>query len=90
MIKTFIFVEDGSIDIDELKSNIGDGVLVVPYRQGAAPPQIQQPREPVSEWDDNSYRETKRVLERLFNGDYKMSKKLRYELERLYGDYYVL
>lgn len=48
MIKTFIFVEDGSVDLDELKSSVGDDVLVVPYRQGATPPAIQQPREPVS------------------------------------------
>ena len=90
MIKTFIFVEEGSVDLNELKNSVGDGVLVVPYRQGATPPTIQQPREPVSEWGDNSYRETKRVLDGLLNGGYKMSKKLRYELERLYGDYYVL
>lgn len=48
MIKTFIFVEDGSVDLDELKSSVGDDVLVIPYRQGATPPAIQQPREPVS------------------------------------------
>lgn len=47
MIKTFIFVEDGSVDLDELKSSVGDDVLVIPYRQGAAPPEIRQPREPV-------------------------------------------
>ena len=35
MIKTFIFVEDGSVDLDELKSSVGDDVLVVPYRQAA-------------------------------------------------------
>lgn len=34
MIKTFIFVEDGSVDLDELKSSVGDDVLVIPYRQG--------------------------------------------------------
>lgn len=48
MIKTFIFVEDGSVDLDELKSNVGDDVLVIPYRQGSTPPTIQQPREPVA------------------------------------------
>lgn len=53
MIKTFIFVEDGSVDLDELKSNVGDDVLVIPYRQGAAPPAIQQPREPVSRREVN-------------------------------------
>ena len=88
MIKTFIFAEDGSVDIDELKEKLGNDVLVVPYRQGATPPQIQQPREPVSEWNDKSYSETKKVLERILNGDYKMSKKLRKELDDLYADYY--
>lgn len=55
MIKTFIFVEDGSVDLDELKGAVGDDVLVVPYRQGAAPPQIQQPRKPISRHGDSSY-----------------------------------
>ena len=49
MIKTFIFVEDGSVDLDELKSSVGDDVLVISYRQGATPPAIQQPKEPVSQ-----------------------------------------
>lgn len=53
MIKTFIFVEDGSVDLDELKSSVGDDVLVISYRQGATPPAIQQPREPVSRREVN-------------------------------------
>ena len=53
MIKTFIFVEDGSVDLDELKNSVGDDVLVIPYRQGATPPAIQQPREPVSRREVN-------------------------------------
>lgn len=53
MIKTFIFVEDGSVDLDELKSSVGDDVLVISYRQGATPPTIQQPREPVSRREVN-------------------------------------
>lgn len=53
MIKTFIFVEDGSVDLDELKSSVGDDVLVISYRQGTTPPAIQQPREPVSRREVN-------------------------------------
>lgn len=53
MIKTFIFAEDGSVDLDELKNSVGDDVLVIPYRQGSAPPAIQQPREPVSRREVN-------------------------------------
>jgi hypothetical protein len=89
MIKTFIFVEDGSVDLDELKSSVGDDVLVISYRQGATPPAIQQPCEPVSQWNDKSYSETKKVLEKILYGNYKMSKKLCGELELLYVDYYV-
>lgn len=88
MIKTFIFVEDGSVDLDELKNSVGDDVLVIPYRQGATPPAIQQPREPVSQWNDKSYSETKKVLEKILDGNYKMSKKLRELLDTLYVDYY--
>ena len=50
MIKTFIFVEDGSVDLDELKSSVGDDVLVIPYRQGAAPPEIRQLKVNYTEW----------------------------------------
>lgn len=89
MIKTFIFVEDGSIDLDEIKNSVGSDVHIVQYRQGSRPPEIQQPREPVSQWNDRSYSETKKVLEKILDGDYKMSKKLRDELESLYTDYYV-
>lgn len=89
MIKTFIFVEDGSVDIDELQNSVGSDVHIVPNRQGSRPPEIQQPREPVSQWEDRSYSETKKVLENILDGNYKMSKKLRDELESLYADYYV-
>lgn len=51
-------------------------------------PEIQQPREPVSQMNDKSYSETKKVLEKILDGNYKMSKKLRGELELLYVDYY--
>lgn len=89
MIKTFIFVEDGSVDTDKLQASVGDDVLIVTYRQGAVPPAIQQPREPVSRWDDKSYYETREVLTKILDGDYRMSKKLRREIERLYRDYYA-
>lgn len=89
MIKTFIFVEDGSVDTDKLQASVGDDVLIITYRQGAVPPAIQQPREPVSRWDDKSYYETREVLTKILDGDYRMSKKLRREIERLYRDYYA-
>ena len=68
---------------------VGSDVFVITYRQGATPPQIQQPSSPVSELVDKSYFETRKVLERLLDGDYKMSKKLRNELNTLYDEYYI-
>ena len=67
MIKTFIFVEDGSVDLDELKNSVGDGVLVLSYRRGATPPAIQQPREPVSQ---------KREMEKLESEIFSLWEKL--------------
>lgn len=88
MIKTFIFVEDGSIDVDELKSSVGDDVLVTVYRQGCNSPEIQQPREAVSQYKDKSFEETKIVLNEVL-GCYKMSKKLHKKLDDLFVKYYV-
>lgn len=86
MIKTFIFVEDGSIDVDELKDAVGSETKVVVYRQGATPPEIKQPEKPVSTYTDKSHKETKRVLEEVLS--YKMSKKLYKQLKELYDDFY--
>lgn len=41
-----------------------EDVFVITYRQGGMRPEIQQPREPVSQWNDKSYSETKKVLEK--------------------------
>lgn len=86
MIKTFIFVEDGSVDIDELEEALGSETKVIVYRQGAIQPKIEQPELPISTYKDNSYKETKKVLEEILF--YKMSKKLRKRLEKLYDDFY--
>ena len=86
MIKTFIFVEDGSIDVEELQCSVGPETKVVVYRQGAVPPAIQQPEKPICTFLDKSRETTKNVLEMVLA--YKMSKKLYKELEELYNDYY--
>lgn len=86
MIKTFIFVEDGSVDIEELQCELGDETKVIVYRQGAIRPEIKQPEFPISTFKDKSHEETKKVLEKVLS--FKMSKKLYKELEELYTDYY--
>ena len=86
MIKTFIFVEDGSVDIDELQCELGDETKVIVYRQGASRPEIKQPESPIYTFKDKSYEATKNVLEKVLS--YKMSNKLYKELEELYNDYF--
>lgn len=42
-IKKFLFVEDGSVDIDEIVERIAETnpeIYVILYRQGAQPPQL--------------------------------------------------
>lgn len=87
MIKTFIFVEDGSVDIEELQCAVGDETKVVVYRQGTICPEIKQPESPISTFRDKSYEATKNVLEKVLS--FKMSNKLYKELEELYNDYYL-
>lgn len=91
MIKTFIFVEDGSIDVDELKEKVGNDVQVIVYRQGASIPTIQQPQEPVKDssdyQDQHIFKPTQKALNEVLS-KCKISKKVRNILESLYADYF--
>lgn len=91
MIKTFIFVEDGSIDVDELKGKVGNDVQVIVYRQGASIPTIQQPQEPVKDSSDYQdqyiFKPTQKALNEVLS-KCKISKKVRNILESLYADYF--
>ncbi len=91
MIKTFIFVEDGSVDLEKLEECVGNDVRVIPYRQGAAMPTIIQPREPVKDCLDfqetRIFQPTEKALNKILSSC-KISKKVRNILEKLYADYY--
>lgn len=41
-IKKFLFIEDGSVDLDELRERLESNpeIAVVVYRQGSVPPQL--------------------------------------------------
>ena len=47
MIKNIIYIEDGSVDIDELKEGLNEETKVIVYRQGSRPPVIIQPEKPI-------------------------------------------
>jgi hypothetical protein len=45
MIKRFLYIEDGSVDIDKLKEELGDDTYIIVYRPGALLPQVFELRE---------------------------------------------
>lgn len=47
MIKNFIFVEDGSVDMDKLDDLFSSETKVIVYRQGASIPVVKKLEEPI-------------------------------------------
>lgn len=89
MFKNIIYVEDGSIDYDELVYSLDETTKVILYRQGSQPPKVEQLPQPINDTFDSicehqkSKLENVRIqLEKAF--DLKMSKKLRKLLDELY------
>jgi hypothetical protein len=89
MIKNFIYVEDGSIDVDELQDDLDETTKIILYRQGSQPPRVEQLSQPINGSIDSVYiyqnKRLERVrveLEKAMN--FKMSKKLRKLIDELY------
>lgn len=89
MFKNIIYVEDGSIDYDELVDSLDETTKVILYRQGSQPPRVEQLQQPINNTFDSicehqkSKLENVRIqLEKAF--ELKMSKKLRELLDELY------
>jgi len=49
MIKNIIYVEDGSVDLDELESTLTTETKIIVYRQGSSPPVLVQPQLPIND-----------------------------------------
>jgi hypothetical protein len=49
MIKNILYVEDGSVDLDELESTLTTETKIIVYRQGSYPPTLVQPRLPIND-----------------------------------------
>lgn len=91
MIKNILYVEDGSVDIDDLEETLGNETKVILYRQGSTPPILVQPKEPIKDiYDDYVERTTKRLeyvkylLVDTLNLD--MPDKVRAEIEKAYNE----
>ena len=88
MYKSILYVEDGSVDVDQLYQDLGEDVYVVIYRQGSQPPKLEQPEKPLESILDG---ENVRLLNKIqfvnteLNKAWgmKMSKKLRKILDGL-------
>ena len=94
MIKNIIYVEDGSIDVDELIAELDETTKVIVYRQGSTPPKVEQLQQPINATFDSIYEKQKSKLERVRKdlekcGEIKMSKKLRKLLTDLYADLFI-
>ena len=91
MFKNIIYVEDGSIDYDELVASLDETTKVILYRQGSQPPRVEQLQQPINDTFDSICEHQKSALERVRKdlekcGEMKMSKKLRKLLTDLYAD----
>lgn len=91
MITNIIYVEDGSIDYDELVDSLDETTKVILYRQGSKPPLLVQLEKPICSFMDSVYIKQERQLEHVRKvlqdaGQLKKSKKLRKLLTDLYAD----
>lgn len=91
MIKNILYVEDGSIDVDDLQEVLDEETRIIVYRQGSKPPILEQPKEPIkSVFDSMIDRYVKKIelamklLEESF--DFEMTDELRRKLDEVYTE----
>ena len=89
MIKNIIYVEDGSVDVDELKQVVGRDTHVIVYRQGAPKPEVLALSVPLVTAQDEEEYTLRRRLEATGNifadlHDMKMTKKVRRKIQQLH------
>lgn len=89
MYKSILYVEDGSVDVEQLRDDLGEDIYVVIYRQGSKPPELVQPEKPLQSYLDgenarlsDKLTEVRKTLEEV--SSMKMSKKLKNKLDNLY------
>lgn len=55
MIKNILYIEEGSVDVDELREQLSEETLIIPYRQGGRTPVLVQPNEPITDCMDYKF-----------------------------------
>lgn len=94
MIKNIIYIEDGSVDVDELQKTFGEETKIIVYRQGAVKPIIEQVAVPIkTDFDDKKekFHHKLETVRELFHEIYtfKKSQKLHRKLQQIYYTLYV-
>ena len=90
MIKNIIYVEDGSVDVDELQECLGEETKIIVYRQGATKPEILQLAEPMTTVFDDSFNkfiDKLSKIRQLLIETYgmKQTKKLQHKIKEVYN-----
>lgn len=62
MINNIIYVEDGSVDVDELQDAVGTDTKIIIYRQGSTKPIVEQLQKPITNEFDEYLKKTRSKL----------------------------
>ena len=91
MIKTIIYVEEGSVDVDLLEAEVGDETRVIEYRKGSTPPKVEQFERPIANaWDCRNQRmenKFKKLLVDIFNSK-TTPKTIKNKANEIFVDYF--
>ena len=63
MIKNILYVEDGSVDVDEVQNSLGNDTTIIVYRQGTKPPFLEQLPEPIFAAGEDIVKHYKHLLD---------------------------
>lgn len=63
MLKNIIYVEDGSVDLEELEKSFDEETKVIVYQKGTQPPLLVQPEKPISSAEESQYKKTLKLLD---------------------------
>lgn len=75
MIKRFLYVEDGSVDVDLLSEELAEDTKIIIYRQGSQLPRLVELEEPALHCFDSVIEQKNKEIEQL-KGYFKKLEKI--------------
>lgn len=83
MIKRFLYVEDGSVCVDDLEKTLDGETKIIVYRQGSHPPILVEPRETVRQHSEiKLLKEALDIKDELLEAYRKENESLKQSLEK--------